>query len=165
MASSNNNELISRASLHTQKKFELIEKYIMPWAQKLMNNRSCKGLVFIDCMCNSGLYHDDNGELIEGTPIRVARVLRNIAGQYPDKRVLLYFNDLDAAKTALLHENVPKDTPIFISKSPVKMQVSYSKPSARSWISLTSIISCCMILMMQTLTGRLCFLSSVIGVK
>lgn len=143
MASSNNNELISRASLHTQKKFELIEKYIMPWAQKLMNNRSCKGLVFIDCMCNSGLYHDDNGELIEGTPIRVARVLRNIAGQYPDKRVLLYFNDLDAAK----------------------MQMSYSKPSARSWISLTSIISCCMILMMQTLTGRLCFLSSVIGVK
>lgn len=113
MASSNNNELISRASLHTQKKFELIEKYIMPWAQKLMNNRSCKGLVFIDCMCNSGLYHDDNGELIEGTPIRVARVLRNIAGQYPDKRVLLYFNDLDAAKTALLHENVPKDTPNF----------------------------------------------------
>lgn len=113
MASSNNNELISRASLHTQKKFELIEKYIMPWAQKLMNNRSCKGLVFIDCMCNSGLYHDDNGELIEGTPIRVAHVLRNIAGQYPDKRVLLYFNDLDAAKTALLHENVPKDTPNF----------------------------------------------------
>ena len=113
MASSNNNELISRASLHTQKKFELIEKYIMPWAQKLMNNRSCKGLVFIDCMCNSGLYHDDNGEVIEGTPIRVARVLRNIAGQYPDKRVLLYFNDLDAAKTALLHENVPKDTPNF----------------------------------------------------
>ena len=113
MASSNNNELISRASLHTQKKFELIEKYIMPWAQKLMNNRSCKGLVFIDCMCNSGLYHDDNGELIEGTPIRVARVLRNIAGQYPDKRVLLYFNDLDAAKTALLHENVSKDTPDF----------------------------------------------------
>lgn len=78
-----------------------------------MNNRSCKGLVFIDCMCNSGLYHDDNGELIEGTPIRVARVLRNIAGQYPDKRVLLYFNDLDAAKTALLHENVSKDTPNF----------------------------------------------------
>lgn len=38
MASSNNNETISRASLHTQKKFELIEKYIMPWAQKLMNN-------------------------------------------------------------------------------------------------------------------------------
>ena len=53
MASSNNHETISRASLHTQKKFELIEKYIMPWAQKLMNNSNCKGLVFIDCMCNT----------------------------------------------------------------------------------------------------------------
>ena len=78
MASSNNHETISRASLHTQKKFELIEKYIMPWAQKLMNNPSCKGLVYIDCMCNSGLYHDDNNVLIEGTPLRVSRILRNM---------------------------------------------------------------------------------------
>ena len=69
MASSNTNELISLGSLHTQKKFELIEKYNMPWAQKLMKNPICKGLVFIDCMCNRGLYHDDNGEIIEGTPI------------------------------------------------------------------------------------------------
>lgn len=102
MASSNNHETISRASLHTQKKFELIEKYIMPWAQKLMNNPSCKGLVYIDCMCNSGLYHDDNNVLIEGTPLRVSRILRNIAGQYPFKQVHLYFNDQDEAKTALL---------------------------------------------------------------
>lgn len=100
MASSNNNETISRESLHTQKKFELIEKYIIPWAQKLMNNASCKGLVFIDCMCNSGLYHDENGATIEGTPLRVAHILRDIAGQYPLKQVYLYFNDRDAAKTA-----------------------------------------------------------------
>ena len=85
----------------------------MPWAQKLMNNASCKGLIFIDCMCNSGLYHDDNGEVIEGTPIRISRILRNIAGQYPFKKVFIYFNDRDEAKTALLHEKVPKDTANF----------------------------------------------------
>ena len=113
MASNNNNETISRASLHTQKKFELIEKYIMPWAQKLMNNASCKGLVFIDCMCNSGLYRDENGATIEGTPLRVAHILRDIAGQYPLKQVYLYFNDRDAAKTALLSEKVPKETANF----------------------------------------------------
>ena len=113
MASKNNNELISRASLHTQKKFELIEKYIMPWAQKLMNNVSCKGLVFIDCMCNSGLYRDENGATIEGTPLRVAHILRDIAGQYPFKQVYLYFNDRDAAKTALLSEKIPKETANF----------------------------------------------------
>ena len=113
MASSNNHETISRASLHTQKKFELIEKYIMPWAQKLMNNPSCKGLVYIDCMCNSGLYHDDNNVLIEGTPLRVSRILRNIAGQYPFKQVHLYFNDQDEAKTDLLSKKVPKETSNF----------------------------------------------------
>lgn len=113
MASSNNNALISRASAHTQKKFELIRNYIEPWAQKLMNNRACQGLVFIDCMCNSGLYHDENGEIIEGTPLRVSRVLREIAGQYRNKQVFLYFNDLDAEKTALLQTKLPKDTSNF----------------------------------------------------
>lgn len=113
MASSNNSALISRASAHTQKKFELIRNYIEPWAQKLMNNKACQGLVFIDCMCNSGLYYDDNGEIIEGTPLRVARVLREIAGQYRNKQVFLYFNDLDAEKTSLLQTKLPKETGNF----------------------------------------------------
>ena len=110
MASSNNNATISRASLHTQKKFELIEKYIKSWAPKLLNNPSCKGLIFIDCMCNSGVYHDDNEKIIDGTPLRVSRILRDFAGQYRDKQVFLYFNDLDTAKTDLLRTKVPKDT-------------------------------------------------------
>lgn len=102
MASSNNKELISKASPHTVKKFELIEEYIKAWAQILMLNRYCNGIIFIDCMCNSGLYHDDNNNLIEGTPIRVAKALRDVAGQYPQKQVFLYFNDIDQDKTELL---------------------------------------------------------------
>ena len=39
-----------------------------------------KGIVFIDCMCNSGIYHDENGETVYSTPIRVSRILRDVAG-------------------------------------------------------------------------------------
>ena len=74
-------KFISLARAHTIKKFELIKKYVETWAQKLLNTRACKGIVFIDCMCNSGIYHDENGETVYGTPIRVSRILRDVAGQ------------------------------------------------------------------------------------
>lgn len=54
--------IISKASPHTIKKFELIEEYIKSWAQKLLLTESCNGLIFIDCMCNSGVYTDDAGQ-------------------------------------------------------------------------------------------------------
>ena len=108
MASSNNKELISKASPHTIKKFELIEEYITAWAQKLMLNQYCNGIIFIDCMCNSGLYHDDDGNTVIGTPIRVAKALRDVAGQYPYKQVQLYFNDISKEKTELLESQLPQ---------------------------------------------------------
>ena len=83
MSSANNDEVISRASPHTIKKFELIETYVKTWAQKLLNNQYCNGLVFIDCMCNSGEYYDDNHKQVFGTAVRVSKVLREAAGQYP----------------------------------------------------------------------------------
>lgn len=110
MTSSNNREVISKASPHTIKKFELIEEYIKSWAQKLMQNQYCNSIVYIDCMCNSGLYHDENGELVEGTPIRVAKTLRDVAGQYAPKQVYLYFNDINQEKTNLLQTNLPPAT-------------------------------------------------------
>lgn len=106
MASSNNDELISHASPHTIKKFELVEKYIGTWVQKLMNNRYCEGVFFIDCMCNSGVYYDDNGEIVYGTPIRVAKILRDASWQYPNKQVQLFFNDWSEEKTALLKQTI-----------------------------------------------------------
>lgn len=119
MASSNNKELVSKASPHTIKKFELIEEYIKAWAQKLMLNQYCSGLIFIDCMCNSGVYHDDAGNIVEGTPIRVAKALRDVAGQYPSKQVFLYFNDIDQNKTNLLQ------TKIFPSRNNYHVTVTH----------------------------------------
>ena len=104
MASSNNDEVISKASPHTIKKFELIEKYIGTWVQKLMNNQYCEGIIFIDCMCNSGVYYDEEGVEQFGTPLRVAKILRDASWQYPSKQVQLFFNDYSAEKTDLLKQ-------------------------------------------------------------
>ena len=58
MASKKQDEIISEASSHTIKKFDLIDNYVSSWAPKLLNNNKCSKLVFIDCMCNSGEYVD-----------------------------------------------------------------------------------------------------------
>ena len=99
---SNNDEIISKASPHTIKKFELIEKYVEAWAQKLLRNDYCKGLVFIDCMCNSGEYVDEYNQQVFGTPVRISKILRDAAGQFPNKQFNLYFNDFSSAKIAHL---------------------------------------------------------------
>lgn len=89
MANKNSSKfLISKASPHTIKKFELIEEYVKSWAQKLMLNNFCNTLVFIDCMCNSGIYiNDETGQQTEGTPVRVAKVLLDVARNYPRKNI------------------------------------------------------------------------------
>ena len=102
--------LISKASPHTIKKFELIEEYVMSWAQKLMLNSFCNTLVFIDCMCNSGIYiNDETGLQIEGTPVRVAKVLLDVARTYPGKNIEIYFNDIDSSRVEELKKHLPND--------------------------------------------------------
>ena len=108
MASSNNSKIISKASPHTIMKFKLVEEYIKAWAQKLMLNSSCYGLVFIDCMCNSGVY-TYNGETVEGTPVRVAKVLLDVARSYPQKQVQIYLNDNSQEKVDELKKHLPVD--------------------------------------------------------
>lgn len=109
MASSNNSKIISDAHPHTIKKFELIETYIKSWAQRLMLTDSCSGIVFIDCMCNSGVYRDDDGNIVHGTPIRVANALLEVARTYTDKQVHLFFNDYEPKKIDELKKHLPKD--------------------------------------------------------
>lgn len=100
--------VISKASPHTIKKFELIEEYIKSRTQKLLLTDSCNGLIFIDCMCNSGVYQDDSGNFIEGTPVRVAKTLLDVARTYTDKTVHLYFNDKVKARVDELEKHLPQ---------------------------------------------------------
>lgn len=101
---------ITNAHPHTILKFKLINEYIRAWAQKLMNNESCHTLVYIDCMCNSGIYLDDDGNAVDGTALLVAKTLEEVAKQYPAKRVELYFNDIDFQKTEELKKHLPENT-------------------------------------------------------
>ena len=101
--------IISKASPHTIKKFELIEEYIKSWAQKLLLTDSCNGLIFIDCMCNSGVYTDVAGQLVKGTAVRISEALREAARTYTDKNIYIYLNDIDKERVAELERHLPQD--------------------------------------------------------
>jgi len=110
---STNKEIITHANPHTIKKFELIEKYVSEWAHKLLNNEYCKGIVFIDCMSNSGEYYDDNNNQVFGTPVRVANLLHSISFKYHQKSIDLFFSDLSKDRTTHLKGLLPQNTPNF----------------------------------------------------
>ena len=109
MMSGRKKSVISKASPHTIKKFELIEEYIKSWAQKLLLNDSCNGLIFIDCMCNSGIYTDDDGKFVMGTAVRVSEALREAARTYTEKNIHIYLNDKDKGRVDELEKHLPKD--------------------------------------------------------
>lgn len=98
---------------HTIKKFELIEAYVKEWSQKLLNTPSCDGIVFIDCMSNSGVYQDEDGSTVFGSPIRVANYLSKVMETYPEKQAKLYFNDISSEKIEELKTHLPSDTSNF----------------------------------------------------
>ena len=113
MASLKKNDVISIASPHSVKKFELISEYVKAWIQILMLTDSCKGIVYIDCMSNSGVYRTEGGEEIEGTPLRVSNIIADAMKTYSGKQAYLYFNDLQEEKIDLLTTRLPKQTDNF----------------------------------------------------
>lgn len=104
----NNN--IDNVGYHTIKKFELVKTYVESWAQKLMLNPSCQKLVFIDCMCNNGIYIDKaTQELVDGSPVRAARVLADVAKTYTDKTVEIYLNDIKESRVEEIKKHLPNE--------------------------------------------------------
>jgi len=97
-------DTITTAKPHTIKKFELISRYVYDWAHKILGYSKSKGVIYIDCMSNCGMYYDEQGKLIEGTAIRVVKLLDEIISQYPGKKAILYFNDINKARVEKLKE-------------------------------------------------------------
>jgi three-Cys-motif partner protein len=81
---------------------------------------ACNGLIYIDCMCNSGIYKDVSGNEVDGSPVRVARVLLDVARKYTGKTVELYFNDKDKNKVEELKKHLPADEGNFSIVTSVK---------------------------------------------
>lgn len=121
MSSSKKNDVISVASPHTIKKFELISEYVKAWSEILLVAKDsngkpiCNGIVYIDCMSNSGVYRKEkaDAEIIEGTPLRVANILAETMKKYPTQQAYLYFNDYDSNKIDELNTRLPKQTDNF----------------------------------------------------
>lgn len=109
MLKEHNKILIDKISPHTIKKFELVEEYIKSWASNLMLNDYCNTLIFIDCMCNSGIYIDEFENLVEGTPVRVSKVLLEVARENANKNIEIYLNDIDANKVKEIKKHLPCD--------------------------------------------------------
>lgn len=105
-------EVITEAKPHTIKKFELIEKYVDEWSRKILgyegkNGMSgSNGIIYIDCMCNSGVYYDDCKNIVEGTALRVSKLLNSIIQNYPGKKCVIFFNDLYKARIDKLKEEI-----------------------------------------------------------
>lgn len=114
MARTKKVETITKISPHTVKKFELVEKYVDEWARKILGFKGAngllgsKGVIYIDCMCNSGLYEVD-GNIVEGTALRVAKKLNEIISNYPGKEAILIFNDLLPKRVELLRSEIEKE--------------------------------------------------------
>lgn len=93
---------------HTINKIEIINNYVDGWARKILGfdgkngKLGSKGIIYIDCMSNAGMYLDIEGNEVKGTAIRVAKTLQTIIKNYPDKEVVLFFNDYDCKKIEAL---------------------------------------------------------------
>lgn len=110
MARSKKNSVIDPAHPHSIKKFELISEYVKAWINILMLNKKCRGIVYIDCMSNSGVYKDDHGDIKDGTPLLVSNIIAEAMTRYTDKQAYIYFNDLNSRKIDLLNTKLPKQT-------------------------------------------------------
>lgn len=85
----------------TKDKLDILENYITAWMMKILqanyNGRTYSGVVFIDCMCSSGMYIDDDNQVVTlGTSIRAAkRFITNKKNRFNDKDFTLILNDID----------------------------------------------------------------------
>lgn len=95
----NNDKHLDEAKLHTQYKIKYIKNYVKRWLNVAVNC-SKRNIVFIDSMCNAGVYK--NG--IKGTCIEVVELFIQYAKENNNKQFYIFLNDYDANRIKILNE-------------------------------------------------------------
>lgn len=95
----NNDKHLDEAKLHTQYKIKYIKNYVKRWLNVAVNC-SQRNIVFIDSMCNAGVYK--NG--IKGTCIEVVELFIRYAKENNNKQFYIFLNDYDENRIKILNE-------------------------------------------------------------
>lgn len=95
----NNDKYLDEAKLHTQYKIKYIKNYVKRWLNVAVNC-SQRNIVFIDSMCNAGVYK--NG--IKGTCIEVVELFIRYAKENNNKQFYIFLNDYDENRIKILNE-------------------------------------------------------------
>lgn len=117
--SKENEKYLDEAKLHTQYKIKYIKDYVRRWLNVAVNYRQ-KNIVFIDSMCNAGIYK--NG--IKGTCIEIVELFIEYAKENQLKQFYVFLNDYDKDKIRVLNElisnyNMPNNLKINIKDKDV----------------------------------------------
>ncbi len=85
-------------------KHEILEKYLVPWSWIL--GSAHKRLGYFDCFAGGGLYTDETGNQLPGSPLIALRWAIRYAAKYPDRSLLLGFVEEDAETAERLRESL-----------------------------------------------------------
>ena len=75
----------------TSYKIKYVKEYIIGWLQVSVNRENIKYINFIDCMCNAGIYKDND----LGTSMEVLQIFIDSASKFTSKEFHIYLNDYD----------------------------------------------------------------------
>lgn len=100
----------------SRKKIELVDEYVDNWLYVVENVSGKNEIIFIDCMCNSGIYKNNE----KGTAVVVLEKFVKHAKEHPYKKYELYLNDYDKDKIIILKnvmDNIDRPANVLINYS------------------------------------------------
>jgi len=82
----------------TSYKIKYVKEYIIGWLQVSVNRENIKYINFIDCMCNAGIYKDND----LGTSMEVLQIFIDSASKFTSKEFHIYLNDYDKKRIEII---------------------------------------------------------------